>query len=161
VTEVGVGLTLVGVVVALWQLRRTKRAAEATRDALTRHVRRSEDRDLISQLAVLDEVEKRAVSAIRNLDVDSLYDALRAWGRAANLVRRYLLQSTSADEKAFGDLLMASILLTDRAKTDLIAPPRDAEILFRITTTALDQMAVCTRGSGPILSSHVIQPEAT
>lgn len=58
-TALGVALTVLGLAFTVWQVVRTRSAAEAARDAVRDRVSRTVERDIVSALRGLEDVENQ------------------------------------------------------------------------------------------------------
>ncbi|MFI7447896.1 hypothetical protein ACIBQX_10400 [Nonomuraea sp. NPDC049714] len=150
-------LALLGFSFTLWQLLKTRRAAEAARDA-ARAAQQSIARNsllmLIPQLQRIEEELDRAVH-VSSLELTMAW--LTSWRWQAGQVRGYLSVVSVTDKKVM-KVLQSSVMKASVAKTDLIDGAEGLDLVLA-TKTAREAIAAVTNELGVLAAMQGAQAE--
>lgn len=143
----GEALSVVGFVITIWQLLKTKSAANAARQVTERWVNLARRNEFVEKCRELEDIE---------IDVLRRLERFEEWNRTRDLLLSWVRHAVRLDEilKHMSDidhasdlqrLLRASVPAADNAKRKLLVPPRSDEQYRRILRPALTAMAKVTK----------------
>lgn len=152
VTWIGLALAIAGIGIALWQLQKTRSAAEAARDAVEKSEARIATNLLLSALPRLLDLELQLKSALARQEIQDADRILTQWrhaaGEAEALLRRNRPQSAD-----LADLLVEAIAVLSQSDDVLeggLSPSlrETIRVLARATSRASGELGAMQAYSG-------------
>jgi hypothetical protein len=143
----GEAVSIVGFAVTIWQLLKTKSAANAARQVTERWVNLARRNEFVEKCRELEQIETDVLRRLERFDEwNRTRDLLISWVRHAVRLDEILKHMTDVDHAAdLQRLLRASVPAADNAKRKLIVPPQNDEQYRRILRPAITAMAKVTK----------------
>jgi hypothetical protein len=147
----GAILSVIGVAVALWQLRKTARAATAAKEATERTERRLALNQILIIVPQLLTIEQDLEAAANDGDVKAVIRYLYRWRGMANELRGLLGDEVAGDYRDLRSLLQKSSALASRAKSNLFRDPKSPlEVTRQVRTIISDVCDQCGTFAGQL-----------
>jgi hypothetical protein len=141
ITIVGVLATVIGLSIAFWQLKKTRTAAEATRDAVTTTESRLAKAELLQLIPALVDVDGSLEDGIRiGADAEQIAKHLTAWRDCANEILG-VLEGRGYASAEFVATLKDSADEAARVRAELPDSPDDRRIATKDVRAGIS--AVC------------------
>lgn len=143
----GEAVSLVGFAITIWQLMKTKSAANAAREVTERWINMARRNEFVEKCRELEHVEIDILRLLERFDEwNSTRDLLISWVRHAVRLDEILKHIQGVDHATeLQRLLRASVPAVDRAKRKLIVPPQTEEQYRRVLRPALTAMSKVTK----------------
>jgi hypothetical protein len=142
----GLMLTIAGFAVTLWQLRRTKNAADAARRAAQFAESRFANNHLLVLLPQLERIESDLQSAVQADNPDIVMHHLTAWRWQAGQLHALLAKGKTPDPD-FMKALLQSVTLAADAKRAIL---ESSGPVLKATRRVRDGIAVVTNSLGQL-----------
>ncbi|MCG8921287.1 hypothetical protein [Lentzea sp. CC55] len=146
-TVSSIPLALLGFGVTIWQLIKTKSAAEAARSSAESAVHQMRRGNIIGLLRELHRVEDEIDKAVYHNSVDLLFVWLSVWRWQASELRGYLSESVG-DERKVMKAIQASMTVVVNVKSSLVG--RENSDLSALTAQLRQVVATVTRELGSL-----------
>ena len=146
-------LQIVGFTIAIWQIRKTRKAADAAKEAVLGAELQIGSNLLLVILPQLTQIEGNLEWSISNANRNAVVHYLGSWRWQAGQVRGHLERHGEGDE-AFLTLLQTSIATAADTKLELQDPKAD---LMKRTRAALKSIAEVTGLVGELTARNSIE----
>ena len=135
------GATLIGLVIAIFQLWQVSRVTRATQSALVQHAIRVGDYSVLLLVPELNRIELQCErEATDGRDRSKLSEEMHAWTQAASEIKGYLSQHGRTTEGVLAEL-QGAIVSVGRAKGRVLISEEDPLEVTKAARTKMGQVA--------------------